>query len=149
MRVVVCEGDCVAIFHSIHRVMKAEKVLQGQPLDIALIPVPRQLSAECGMAIRFSFTHRSAVVDALELVGLNIGEVIYGNVGALDRLDFTVMGPAVNRTARLESLTKTLGSSILFSRDFADQLDQPTRFLGDHQMKGIKETQSVFALERE
>ena len=39
-------------------------------------------------------------------VGLHLGEVIYGNVGAPDRLDFTVMGPAVNRTARLESLTK-------------------------------------------
>jgi len=80
-------------------------------------------------------------------VGLNIGEVIYGNVGAVDRLDFTVMGPVVNRTARLESLTKTLGPSILFSRDFADLLDRPTRFLGDHQMKGIREAQSVFALE--
>jgi adenylate cyclase len=57
------------------------------------------------------------------------------------------MGPAVNRSARLESLTKTLGPSILFSRDFADLLDRPTRFLGDHQMKGIREPQSVFALE--
>ena len=38
--------------------------------------------------------------------------MIYGNVGAPDRLDFTVMGPAVNRTARLESLTKSLGTSI-------------------------------------
>jgi len=82
-------------------------------------------------------------------VGLNIGEVIYGNVGAVDRLDFTVMGPAVNRTARLESLTKTLGSSILFSRDFADLLDRPTRFLGDHEMKGIEQPQAVFALDTE
>ena len=82
-------------------------------------------------------------------VGLNIGEVIYGNVGAPDRLDFTVMGPAVNRTARLESLTKTLGSNILFSREFADLIDQPVENLGDHAMKGIEGQHPVFALQSE
>ena len=79
-------------------------------------------------------------------VGLNVGEVIYGNVGAPDRLDFTVMGPAVNRVARLETLTKTLEADILFSREFAELLDQPTRFLGDHEMKGLALPQAVFAL---
>lgn len=49
----VNDGDCVAIFHSIHRVMKAEQVLLDEGLDILLIPVPRQLSADCGMALRF------------------------------------------------------------------------------------------------
>ena len=48
-------------------------------------------------------------------IGLHIGEVFYGNVGAKDRLDFTVMGPAVNLTSRLESLTKSLSASVLFS----------------------------------
>jgi adenylate cyclase len=79
-------------------------------------------------------------------VGLSVGEVVYGNVGAPDRLDFTVMGPVVNRTARLESLTKTVNCSILFSRDFADQIDTPSRFLGMHAMKGIAEPQAVHAL---
>ena len=79
-------------------------------------------------------------------VGLNIGEVVYGNVGAPDRLDFTVMGPAVNRTARLESLTKTLGKNILFSRPFADMIAMPSQPLGMHKMKGIAEAQAVFAL---
>ncbi len=79
-------------------------------------------------------------------VGLNLGEVIYGNVGAPDRLDFTVMGPAVNRTARLESLTKTLGRSILFSREFADCIEQPVVALGEHEMKGVAGPQAVFAL---
>ncbi|MEM7564521.1 MAG: adenylate/guanylate cyclase domain-containing protein [Pseudomonadota bacterium] len=78
-------------------------------------------------------------------VGLNIGEVIYGNVGAPDRLDFTVMGPAVNRTARLESLTKTLGSKILYSEQFANMIDNPSHHLGEHPMKGIAEPQPVFA----
>jgi adenylate cyclase len=80
-------------------------------------------------------------------VGLNIGEVVYGNVGAPDRLDFTVMGPAVNRAARLESLTKTLGSNILFSKKFADLIEQPIKPMGEHEMKGIVGAQQVFALE--
>ena len=79
-------------------------------------------------------------------VGLNVGEVIYGNVGAPDRLDFTVMGPAVNRTARLESLTKELDCDILFSQNFADSVDTRAEFLGQHQMKGIAEPQAVYAL---
>jgi len=79
-------------------------------------------------------------------VGLNVGEVIYGNVGAPDRLDFTVMGPAVNRTARLESLTKSLDTNILFSEEFANLIDAPVRDLGDHPMKGIDGLQKVFGL---
>ena len=79
-------------------------------------------------------------------VGLNVGEVVYGNVGAPDRLDFTVMGPAVNRTARLESLTKTLGNNILFSQQFAELIDTPSTYLGMHKMKGIAATQAVYAV---
>jgi len=80
-------------------------------------------------------------------VGLNVGEVVYGNVGAPDRLDFTVMGPAVNRTARLEALTKELDRNILFSREFAGFIDQPTESLGEFAMKGIADRQEVFALQ--
>ena len=79
-------------------------------------------------------------------VGLNVGEVIYGNVGAPDRLDFTVMGPAVNRTARLESLTRELTTNILFSAEFANLIDAPSQDLGDHPMKGIDGLQKVFGL---
>ena len=78
-------------------------------------------------------------------VGLNVGEVIYGNVGAPDRLDFTVMGPAVNCTARLETLTKTIGENILVSKDFSDQVNCPMHYFGEHKMKGISELQMVFA----
>lgn len=68
----VDDGDYVAIFHSIHRVMKAEKYLLGQGLDILLIPVPRSLSADCGMAIRFS-------QEALESVARVLCQVSLGN----------------------------------------------------------------------
>ena len=79
-------------------------------------------------------------------VGLHLGEVIYGNVGAPDRLDFTVMGPAVNRTARLESLTKQLGSPLLMSGEVASSISQETISLGFHNLKGVAEQQEVYAL---
>ena len=96
-----------------------------------------------------SLNHRRRRQGLAEIrfgVGLNIGEVVYGNVGAPDRLDFTVMGPAVNRTARLESLTKTLDRNILFSEAFAGLIDNPSKSLGEHEMKGISGTQAVYAL---
>ena len=78
-------------------------------------------------------------------LGLNVGEVIYGNVGAPDRLDFTVMGPAVNRTARLESLSKDLGVNILISKEFSELIDSPSKYLGDYLVKGIEKPLAVFA----
>lgn len=80
-------------------------------------------------------------------VGLHVGKVIYGNVGAPSRLDFTVMGPAVNRTARLESLTKETGTPLLMSGEFADRIDRPTRNLGAFAVKGIEQPLTAFALE--
>jgi adenylate cyclase len=88
-------------------------------------------------------------VDSPQLrfgIGLHIGEVIYGNVGAPDRLDFTVMGPAVNRTARLEGLTKTLGVPLLMSSTFVSSITADTVSLGYQRMKGVTEAQEVFAL---
>jgi adenylate cyclase len=88
-------------------------------------------------------------VDSPQLrfgIGLHIGEVIYGNVGAPDRLDFTVMGPAVNRTARLEGLTKTLGVPLLMSSTFVSSIAADTVSLGYQRMKGVAEAQEVFVL---
>lgn len=79
-------------------------------------------------------------------VGLHVGRVIYGNVGAPSRLDFTVMGPAVNRTARLESLTKTVGTSILMSDAFAECLDRETVAAGRFDVKGIAEPLAAYRL---
>ena len=50
----VKENDFVAIFHSIHRVLKAEKILKSAKVNFLLIPVPRQLASDCGLALRFS-----------------------------------------------------------------------------------------------
>lgn len=66
----VRDNDIVAIFHSIHRVMKAEKVLKAAKADILLIPVPRQLSSDCGLAIRYPADARESVERLLDAEGL-------------------------------------------------------------------------------
>jgi adenylate cyclase len=77
-------------------------------------------------------------------VGLHVGEVIYGNIGTPDRLNFTVMGAAVNRAARLQSMTKKLARSVLISADFAACIDETVESLGCHLMKGVKDLQEIF-----
>ncbi|AMV73135.1 DUF3343 domain-containing protein [Desulfuromonas carbonis] len=70
----VKEGDLVAIFHSIHRVMQAEKLLKQQRAEILLIPVPRQLTSDCGLAIRFAESDRDTVEAILAAAGLQAVE---------------------------------------------------------------------------
>jgi hypothetical protein len=55
------KGDVIAIFNNIHQVMKAEKVLKARRLDILLIPVPRSLQSDCGLAIRYAEADREQV----------------------------------------------------------------------------------------
>jgi len=71
----VRENDFVAIFHSIHRVMKAEKVLKARKMEILLIPVPRQLTSDCGLAIRYAAADRQAIEDILSQESLAPEEV--------------------------------------------------------------------------
>lgn len=71
----VNEGDLVAIFHSIHRVMKAEKLLKQAGREILLIPVPRQLTSDCGLAIRFVREVLPDVEAVLDAANLEIQEL--------------------------------------------------------------------------
>ncbi|PLX74164.1 MAG: hypothetical protein C0614_12155 [Desulfuromonas sp.] len=66
----VNQGDLVAIFHSIHRVLKAEKLLKQAGVTFLLIPVPRQLTSDCGLALRFAPADRDALLSVLEKAGL-------------------------------------------------------------------------------
>jgi hypothetical protein len=67
---VVREGDYVAIFNSIHRVMEAEKLLKERKLPILLIPAPRALAADCGLALRYAGDARAEVEAVLTAAGL-------------------------------------------------------------------------------
>ncbi|MDX9708290.1 MAG: DUF3343 domain-containing protein [Trichloromonas sp.] len=81
----VRNDDLVAIFHSIHRVMKAEKALKGARADILLIPVPRQLSSDCGLAIRYPALSRQEVETVLEREHLLPEELYLFQNGAFHR----------------------------------------------------------------
>jgi len=87
----------------------------------------------------------TAAVD----LALHLGEVLYGNVGAVDRLDFTVIGPAVNEVARMEALCEPLGRNVLVSAEFAAALGDGVRLqpLGRHALRGVREPREIYAPE--
>jgi adenylate cyclase len=77
-------------------------------------------------------------------IGLHVGEVFYGNIGAADRLDFTVIGRAVNTASRIEGLTKTLNHPLLMSAEVAQGLTVPPLSLGTHALRGVGTPIAVF-----
>ncbi len=79
------------------------------------------------------------------VVALHAGSVIYGNVGSADRLDFTVIGPAVNLVSRLEGAAKTLNRPIVVSDDFARAYGRPLPSLGFHRFRGLAAERELFA----
>jgi adenylate cyclase len=78
-------------------------------------------------------------------LALHLGEVSYGNIGAPTRLDFTVIGPAVNQAARLEKLGHELGQPVVTSASFAAAAPEKLESLGLHSLRGVAERQQVFA----
>jgi adenylate cyclase len=79
-------------------------------------------------------------------LALHMGAVMYGNIGAPDRLDFTVIGPAVNLVTRLEGLTARLGLRLVASTRFASPCGSRLRSIGRHELRGIAEPEEVFSL---
>jgi adenylate cyclase len=108
-------------------------------------------AVEAMAAIEALNTARAAAAAPVAPVdlALHLGEALYGNVGATDRLDFTVIGPAINEAARIEALCEPLGRPVLVSADFVAGMvgaDARLKSLGLHALRGVKEPKEIFAL---
>ena len=77
-------------------------------------------------------------------MALHLGEMLWGNIGTADRLDFTAIGPAVNLVSRLEGLCRPLGRSVLVSGAVAAETTARLIPLGDHALRGIATPCAVF-----
>jgi adenylate cyclase len=78
-------------------------------------------------------------------IALHVGDVIYGNIGGENRLDFTVIGPAVNLVARIEGLCRELGRPILLSEAFISAARIAVEPVGRFVLKGIAAQETVSA----
>lgn len=84
-------------------------------------------------------------------IGLHIGEVFYGNIGSVDRLDFTVVGPAVNETSRIASMCRSVDRPLLISSTFARTLPAEERgqlvSVGRFALRGVGHATELFTLD--
>ena len=119
---------------------------------LALFRIEDTADEACGRALaaaqdaRRRLTQTSAQTDASFDFGiaLHLGQVIYGNVGVAERLQFTLVGSAVNEVVRVQDLTKKLGHSILATASFVDATPGSWRPLGEHSLRGIETPMPVF-----
>jgi adenylate cyclase len=81
-------------------------------------------------------------------LGLHIGEVFYGNIGSEDRLDFTVVGPAVNEVSRIASMCRSVDRGVVMSSDFAEAAPPDERAdlvsVGRYALRGVSRAQELF-----
>jgi len=77
-------------------------------------------------------------------IGLNIGTVMYGNIGIPERLAFSAIGPTVIEVARIEKLTKTVGVRVLATRDVASADPHLWRSMGKHHLEGVGKPKEIF-----
>ena len=83
-------------------------------------------------------------------LGLHVGKVFYGNIGSEERLDFTVVGPAVNEVSRIASMCRSVDQPLLVSAAFASALGEPSRRLvsvGRYALRGVARAQDLFTLD--
>lgn len=125
---------------------------------LAIFPVTGTPGEACEAALkavgaaRAGMVHLDAVRQTQGLpplpfgMAVHFGEILWGNIGAADRLDFTAIGPAVNLVSRLEGLCKPLGRSVLISGAVAAETTIALIPLGEHMLRGIANPCATFAL---
>jgi adenylate cyclase len=115
------------------------------------------LQAEADLRLRLATLgeRRSAEGMAVASIylGLHIGDVFYGNIGSNDRLDFTVVGQAVNEVSRIASMCRSAGRDVLFSSAFLASLPEADRpklvSVGRYALRGFGRAQELFTLDPE
>jgi len=118
---------------------------------LSIFPVEgsgRETASACARrALDAAFLNAQAIPGMCFVGCLHVGPVIYGNIGSLDRLDFTVVGPTVNFLSRLEAIAKSTNSAAVCSREVAAGFPpDATRRLGAFTLPGIPDEQTIFAL---
>ena len=126
---------------------------------LAIFPIgDRSPSAACDAALsavaaaRAGMTHLDQARERQGLpplpfgAALHLGEMLWGNIGTADRLDFTAIGSAVNLVSRLEGLCRPLGRSVLISGAVAAETSTRLIPLGEHDLRGIATPCAVFTL---
>jgi adenylate cyclase len=117
----------------------------------------------CDAALSAAIAAREAIVELNRIraaggkpitdmyLGLHVGEVFYGNVGSRERLDFTVIGPAVNEASRIAAMCRSVDQPVLVSSAFADVGDMRRRLVsvGRYALRGVARPQELFTLDPE
>lgn len=133
-------GDgTLAIFHAGDPAQACRCALQGAELAAARIAAVNARRDAAGLPVTQAY------------LGLHVGEVLYGNIGSTDRLDFTVVGPAVNEVARIAAMCRSVERDVLLSADFAAaaHADDRARLVsvGRYALRGVRQAQELFTLE--
>jgi adenylate cyclase len=124
------------------------------PHDDTPVACKRALDAATGQRSRIAKLNAQRSASGLPVtdthVALHVGELLYGNLGSARRLDFTVLGPAVNEAARIESLCGSLEQPIIVSSAFAEAAGDARSLLvslGRYAMKGVARPQELFTVD--
>jgi adenylate cyclase len=128
---------------------------------LAIFPAEDRARA-CGAALGAAETARRDIAalnqrrsaDGLPVtdmyLGLHVGEVFYGNIGSKERLDFTVVGPAVNEVSRIAAMCRSVDQPLLASAAFADAIGAARSRLvsvGRYALRGVGRPQELFTLD--
>jgi adenylate cyclase len=109
------------------------------------------LTAEAGLAALNQRRAADHLPTTHMYLGLHIGEMFFGNIGSPDRLDFTIVGPAVNEVNRIAAMCRSADQTVLISAAFAAALgDTGPRLVscGRYALRGVNRPQELFTLER-